>query len=63
MTDLVNKYFKKKFALTCMFWVSGTYIAIDTSAELASYTAFTTIVLGLFKASDVADKKLNGGHY
>jgi len=62
MTELLSK-FKKKFSLACMFWATGTYIAVEQSSALGEYTAFTVIVLGLFKASDVADKKLNGGHY
>lgn len=55
--------FKKKFTLALLFWVSGTYIAISVDSSLGEYTAFTTIVLALFKVSDVIDKKLNGGTY
>jgi hypothetical protein len=62
MSALLER-FKKKFALACMFWFTGTYIAISAESQLGEYTAFTTIVLALFKASDVADKKLNGGNY
>jgi len=62
MTEVLAK-FKKKFALAVMFWGTGSLLAFYVHAGLGEYTAFTTIVLGLFKAADVADKKLNGGHY
>ena len=62
MTELMNR-FKKKFTLALLFWISGTYIAIHAHTGMGEYTAFTTIVLMLFKVSDVVDKKLNGGKY
>jgi hypothetical protein len=58
-----NVRFKKKFALAILFWASGTVLAFYAKADLGTYTAFTTVVCGLFKAADVADKKLNNGSY
>ena len=54
---------KKKYTLALLFWASGTWLAFDVEAGLGEYTAFTAIVCGLFKAADVADKRLNGGKY
>jgi len=62
MTDQ-NGRLKKKFTLALLFWVSGTVLAFYAEADLGTYTAFTTVVCGLFKAADVADKKLNNGKY
>ena len=57
------KQFKKKFTLALLFWGSGTALAFTVDSSLGEYTAFSAIVLGLFKASDVADKHLNDGKY
>ena len=57
------KIFKKKFTLACMFWAAGSGLAFMVGSSLGEYTAFSAVVLGLFKMSDVADKRLNGGSY
>ena len=62
MNALLNR-FKKKYTLALLFWVSGTALAFKVESGLGEYTAFTAIVLGLFKVADVADKRLNGGKY
>lgn len=59
----VASLLRKKFTLALLFWASGTALAFTAAATLPQYTAFAAIVLALFKASDVADKKLNGGKY
>lgn len=50
--------FRKKFALTLLLWASGTALAFHTGAELGSYTAYATLLLGIFGASDLVDKKM-----
>ena len=62
MTELMSK-FKKKYTLALLFWATGSVLAFTSNAALGEYTAFSAIVLGLFKAADVTDKKLNGGNY
>ena len=62
MTHLL-KIFKKKFTLACMFWTTGSILAFTADSNLGEYTAFTAVVLTLFKVSDVVDKHLNGGDY
>lgn len=54
---------KRKFLLACGFAIVGSVIAFVTHATLAEYTMFCTAVFGSFAASDVTDKKLNGGTY
>lgn len=54
---------KKKFAFALLSLVAGFYIALKTGSALGEWTAFTTMVLGLVFAADVADKRLNGGSY
>ena len=46
-----------------MVYVAGTVLAFTTDASLGEYTAFAMALLATFGASDVADKKLNGGVY
>ena len=62
MSEILAR-FKKKYTLALLFWASGTVLAFQTDATLGSYTAFATIVLGLFKTADVIDKNINGGQY
>ena len=50
--------FRKKYALTLLIWVSGTALAFTSSAALGEYTAFSVILLGVFGASDLVDKKV-----
>ena len=46
-----------------MFYVSGTIMAFLNSSTLGEYTAFAAIIVGIFGAADVTDKKLNNGSY
>jgi hypothetical protein len=41
----------------------GAVLAFQTGATLGEWTAFGVMLLAAFAASDVADKKLNGGAY
>ena len=50
--------FRKKFTLTLLLWVSGTALAFHTHADLGSYTAYATLLLAIFGASDLVDKKV-----
>lgn len=54
---------RKKFAITLIVLIVGAILALKTGAALGEWTAFGTLVLGTFAASDVTDKKLNGGSY
>ena len=52
---------RKKWAFTWAVFAVGALLAWMTSASLSEYTAFATLLLGVACASDVTDKKLNGG--
>lgn len=52
---------RKKYVLTWATFLGGMTIGLLTGATLGEYTAFSTMILGVFVAADVTDKKLNGG--
>ncbi len=54
---------RKKFGLTVAVFLAGTAIAIIEGSSLGEYTAFAMAILATFGASDVLDKKYNGGGY
>lgn len=54
---------KKKWVLTVGLFLVGSTIAFLTNSSLAEFTMFATLLLGTFGATDVTDKKLNGGKY
>jgi len=49
---------RKKFSLTLLLWASGTALAFHTNSDLGSYTAYATLLLGIFGAADLVDKKV-----
>ena len=50
--------FRKKFTLTLLIWAAGSFLAYDVNAGLGEYTAFSTLLLGVFGTQDLFDKKL-----
>ena len=50
--------FRKKFALTLMIFGVGSYLALQVGSSLGEYTAFSVMLLGVFGASDLVDKKV-----
>ena len=50
--------FRKKFVLTILLWASGTVLAFTVNSSLGEYTAYATLLLGIFGASDLVDKKV-----
>ena len=50
--------FRKKYTLTLLLWASGTGLAFYTSEGLGTYTAFATLLLSVFGAADLVDKKV-----
>ena len=51
----------RKLILTYIVFIVGCVIAFMKGATLGEYTAFATIVLAAYGASNITDKKLNGG--
>ncbi len=49
---------RKKFTLALLLYVSGTALAFYTGASLGAYTAYAIMLLGVFGASDLVDKKV-----
>ena len=47
---------RKKYTLTILCWLAGSALAFYTDASLLQYTAFTTVLLSVFGASDLVDK-------
>lgn len=54
---------KKKYLLAWAIFLVGSVVALRGETGLGEWTAFGTFLLSAFAASDVADKKLNGGQY
>jgi hypothetical protein len=55
---------KKKYMMAWAVFVVGAYETVfNGAASLGQWTAFGTMILAVFSAADVADKKLNGGKY
>ena len=50
--------FRKKYALALLIWAAGSFLAYDVNAGLGEYTAFATILLGVFGTQDLVDKKV-----
>lgn len=57
MVDAVSR-FRKKYTLTLLIWASGTLLAFYSDASLGTYTGFATLLLGVFGAADLVDKKV-----
>ena len=49
---------RKKYALTLLLWASGTLLAFTAGSSLGEYTAYATLLLAIFGASDLVDKKV-----
>lgn len=66
MVDQIASRFRKKYALTLLLFLGGTFIAIDTGATLQSYTVFASALLAIFGTQDLVDKgkvrQFNGTH-
>ena len=58
MTMNGKKKFRKKFILTLLLWASGTALAFKVGSSLGEYTAYATLLLAIFGASDLVDKKV-----
>lgn len=50
--------FRKKFTLTLLIYVAGTALAFHAGSGLGEYTAFATLLLGVFGSQDLVDKKM-----
>ncbi len=50
--------FRKKYTLALLLFAAGTYLAWHTGATLTEYSMFASLLLGIFGAADVAEKKL-----
>jgi len=60
MTGKMNAMnrFRKKYALTLLIFAVGSALAFVSKASLGEYTAFSVMLLGVFGASDLVDKKV-----
>ena len=50
--------FRKKYTLALLLWGAGTDLAFTVPTGLSEYTAFAALLLGVFGAADLVDKKL-----
>ena len=57
MVDTIAR-FRKKYTLTLLIWASGTGLAFYMGESLGAYTAFATLLLSVFGAADLVDKKV-----
>ena len=54
---------RKKYSMAWAVFLVGAVLVFTSPASLGAWTAFGTVLLGVFCGADVADKKLNGGSY
>lgn len=57
MVDTLAR-FRKKYTLTLLIFVTGTALAFYSGSGLGEYTAFATLLLSVFGAADLVDKKV-----
>lgn len=50
--------FRKKYTLAIMLYLSGTTMAFIFEWSATEYTAFAALLLGIFGAQDLVDKKM-----
>jgi len=51
--------FRKKYTLTLLIFVVGSALALKAGSSLGEYTAFSVMLLGVFGAQDLVDKKIS----
>lgn len=56
MIDAISK-FRKKYTLAMLLFVAGTAQAFFFEWSAGEYTAFAALLLGIFGAADLIDKK------
>ena len=49
---------RKKYTLALLIFAAGTTIAFVNQSSLGEYTGFATLILGVFGAADLVDKKV-----
>ena len=49
---------RKKYTLTLLIFVIGSALAFQAGSSLGEYTAFSVMLLGVFGAQDLVDKKI-----
>lgn len=57
MVNAISRW-RKKYALTLLIFVTGTVLAFKLGSSLGEYTAFCTLLLGVFGTQDLVDKKV-----
>lgn len=57
MVDTIARW-RKKYTLTLLIFAAGTTLAFVQGESLGAYTAFATLILGVFGAADLVDKKV-----
>lgn len=55
----MEKYKSRKFLLACFFAISGLGCLVGGLLDGGEFVAISSLVLGLYGAADVADKRLN----
>jgi hypothetical protein len=49
---------RKKYTLTLLIFVFGSALSWKLGSSLGEYTAFATLLLGVFGTQDLVDKKV-----
>ena len=57
MVDAIARW-RKKYTLALLIFAVGSTLALKAGSSLGEYTAFATILLGVFGAQDLVDKKV-----
>ena len=57
MIDAISR-FRKKYTLALLLYVAGTVQAFLFEWSAGEYTAFAALLLGIFAAGDLVDKKV-----
>ena len=57
MVDAISRW-RKKYTLALLIFVAGTVLAFVNKSSLGEYTGFATLLLGVFGAADLVDKKV-----
>ncbi len=57
MLDAIQK-FRKKYTLALLLYAAGTFQAFLFEWSAGEYTAFAALLLGIFGAGDLIDKKV-----
>jgi len=57
MVDTISRW-RKKYTLTLLIFAAGSALAFKLGSSLGEYTAFATLLLGVFGTQDLVDKKV-----